>query len=165
MKVRKQFSWFHWIWEVPVTTWEQECPECSGPIVGRNFLVESIAAVVFSRELSMSNRCDDDCWLQWQWIWCSMFMPMIMVMEKHCWYNLLADYLKQLICSNNCGYLELGRCFQWMPLRSLSDTLCECLVCKCPIRCWNFMSGAKNSLFVSPQRGCNVHLKWHITCS
>ena len=34
----------------------QECPECSGPIIGRNLLVESIAAVVFSRELSMSNR-------------------------------------------------------------------------------------------------------------
>ena len=41
-------------------TFEQECPECSGPIVGRNFLVESIAAVVFSRELSMSNRYDGD---------------------------------------------------------------------------------------------------------
>ena len=41
-------------------TSEQECPECSGPIVGRNFLVESIAAVVFSRELSMSNRYDGD---------------------------------------------------------------------------------------------------------
>ena len=41
-------------------TSKQECPECSGPIVGRNFLVESIAAVVFSRELSMSNRYDGD---------------------------------------------------------------------------------------------------------
>ena len=41
-------------------TSKQECPECSGPIVGRNFLVESIAAVVFSRELSMSNRYNGD---------------------------------------------------------------------------------------------------------
>ena len=39
---------------------QQECPECSGPIVGRNYLVENIAAVVFSRELSMSNRYHDD---------------------------------------------------------------------------------------------------------
>ena len=43
-----------------LTISEQECPECSGPIVGRNFLVESIAAVVFSRELSMSNRYNDN---------------------------------------------------------------------------------------------------------
>jgi len=32
----------------------QECPECSGPLVGRNTLVESIAAIVFARELDMS---------------------------------------------------------------------------------------------------------------
>ena len=39
-----------------LTITHQECPECSGPIIGRNLLVETIAAVVFSRELSMSNR-------------------------------------------------------------------------------------------------------------
>ena len=62
MKVRKYVAkiLIHWTLHQTLTISEQECPECSGPIVGRNFLVESIAAVVFSRELSMSNRYTDN---------------------------------------------------------------------------------------------------------
>ena len=46
----------HEMFNKTLTITHQECPECSGPIIGRNLLVETIAAVVFSRELSMSNR-------------------------------------------------------------------------------------------------------------
>ena len=62
MKVRKYVAkiLIYWTLHQTLTISEQECPECSGPIVGRNFLVESIAAVVFSRELSMSNRYTDN---------------------------------------------------------------------------------------------------------
>ena len=59
----------HEMFHKTLTITHQECPECSGPIIGRNLLVESIAAVVFSRELSMSNR--------WEKV-------------KHSWYEVVA---------------------------------------------------------------------------
>ena len=93
-------------------TSEQECPECSGPIVGRNFLVESIAAVVFSRELSMSNRYDGGN--------ANMATPITMMVMPgdNCRCIVFsADYLKQLnvkpiVSSMKCKDLQQGRCFE-----------------------------------------------------
>ena len=57
----------HEMFNKTLTITYQECPECSGPIIGRNLLVETIAAVVFSRELSMSNR-----WEKVNHSWCEV---------------------------------------------------------------------------------------------
>ena len=40
----------------------QECPDCMGPLVGRNTLIENIAAIVFSREAALQSNTSSVIW-------------------------------------------------------------------------------------------------------
>ena len=40
----------------------QECPDCMGPLVGRNTLIENIAAIVFSKEAALQSNTSSVIW-------------------------------------------------------------------------------------------------------